>query len=224
MFRPTKKRPRKPAIIRTKDAENGDESPDETTIQRPPKKKKQKRPVVMSFDLDEAAPTVGKKRRKKGMGFGGAPVLVEQQEEDSATTTTNSQNGAINGAEPAAMYGKDALSKLKSQQKYKPREEKEAASQMFRQATLLLAKLLLLPTTTQHFLLTFLYLESTKMSFLLAMKPMTMNPNNDWRLFKPQWKILFSMQSKQRNRQSGKLRSQVELASATLQQDPEQHQ
>jgi hypothetical protein len=124
MFRPTKKRPRKPAIIRTKDGENGDESPDETTIQRPSKKKKQKRTVVMSFDLHEAEPTIANKKPKKGMGFGGAPVLVEQQDEDGATT--NSQNGAIHGAEAATLYGKDALSKLKSQQKYKPREEKEA--------------------------------------------------------------------------------------------------
>jgi len=122
MFRPTKKRPRKPAIVRTLDDDNDDdESPDETTVKRP-RKKKLTRPAVMSFDVDaEEASPKKKKKRKNGMGFGGAPAIVDTQEDEEMK---NEQDGAIHGSEPTTSYGKDALNKLKSQQKYKPREEK----------------------------------------------------------------------------------------------------
>ena len=120
MFRPSKKRPRKPANITRSRDNDGDESPDETTVQRP-RKKKLTRPTVMSFDVEateEEAPPKKKTKRKGGLGFGGAPVIAPHEDE-----AMQQEEAETYGGEPTTSYGKDALNKLKSQQKYKPREE-----------------------------------------------------------------------------------------------------
>lgn len=135
MFRPTKKRPRKPIVRTTRDDDDDDESPDETSVKLPSRKKKKKaRPTVISYHDDEeeeeqvAPPNAKKKKKKKrGMGFGGAPIEVPAQTKDEAMNGNDQEEGA---GEPSTFYGKDELNKLKSQQKLKPREEPVAADSM----------------------------------------------------------------------------------------------
>ena len=118
MFRPTKKRPKKPRVVRPRDHDGGndatDESPDETTVKR--LRKKQARPI-MSFDVDIDAEEKAseKKKRKRGLGFGCAPPSEHDDER------------AVHAEEAPSLYGRDALDKLKSEQRYKQHEAVEAA-------------------------------------------------------------------------------------------------
>jgi hypothetical protein len=126
MFRPTKKRPKKPRVVRPHHDANvntaADESPDETTVKR--LRKKQARPV-MSFDADTDADADAeekaseKKKRRRGLGFGGA-VPPEQVEADDDEI-------AVHADEAPSLYGRDALNKLKLEQRYKQPEALETA-------------------------------------------------------------------------------------------------
>ena len=113
MFRPTKKRLKKPRVVLTRD--EGDESPDETTVLQPRKQKA--RPAVMSFNIDEEEATSKKKKKRKGMGFGGA---IPQLPLDDEPSSANQEEVA---GETPTLYGRDALDKLKAQQRFKRRAE-----------------------------------------------------------------------------------------------------
>jgi hypothetical protein len=131
MFRTTKKKP-KPRTIRTSAEVDDDE---EDTLSATPAKRilsKPNRTVVRSLEVEGG----GKKKKRRttgGLGFGGAPSSVKGEEEETGASETfiAKQTDLDQSATTSVSYGKEALSKLKSEQKVKARttedEEKGAA-------------------------------------------------------------------------------------------------
>jgi hypothetical protein len=132
MFRTTTKKKPKPRTIRA--SAEVDEDNDEDTLSAPPTKilRKPNRTVVRSLEVEGG----GKKKKRRttgGLGFGGAPSSSkgEEKETGDSETAISKQNDLDQSTTASVSYGKDALSKLKSEQKFKARatedEEKGVA-------------------------------------------------------------------------------------------------
>jgi hypothetical protein len=130
MFRTTKKKP-KPRTIRTSAEVDDDE---EDTLSAAPTKilRKPNRTVVRSLEVEGG----GKKKKRRttgGLGFGGAPSSYNGEEEETGASeiTIAKQKDLDQSTTASVSYGKEALSKLKSEQKFKARvaedEEKGVA-------------------------------------------------------------------------------------------------
>lgn len=117
MFRATKKKP-KPKTIRTSVEVDDDE---EDAVSEIPVKilRKPNRTVVRPLEVEGG----GKKKKRRttgGFGFGGVPLSSKEEEEETGSreTAIAEQKDLDPSATTSVSYGKEALFKLKSEQKF----------------------------------------------------------------------------------------------------------